>query len=1040
MKQPGVLLGIALYFCCAVLGVGYLLWSAWNEPQPAVAPLPLEQAVLPVQPAEGDSPAPEIAADAAGGPGDSTLGSIRGRVFLDGPPEPAPGANVAAILDLARSYAMAATAGADGGYLLADLAPGRYRVTAWSGEWAMEPLGPEEEVVEVRAGRSTDDVDRTLIPGGVVTGKVLEEGTREPIAGAAVEGEGMRLAITDDDGSFQLAGVRRGLRSVSASAPGFTSKRALAEVTAGELPFVVLELAPGGVIEGLVTNVAGQPAAGATVWTTVNPTAARTEADPEGRYRLEGVPLEARDIAVFAALDGQLETQESVKEFPEGEVSIHLDLQLEAGLTFSGRVADAEGRPIAGAALYISSSGEKPTAVTGDEGLFTIEGAPKKMFMLTAQKKGYAPTSLDLNDLKSNAERESIELVLEPGHFVEGKVVDTAGRLLHRAWVGVDALGFDSGPFPWTYTGRDGRFRLDGLPPTFGGLAAAKAGYCESRGNQIEADRTDVVLVLEEARIEGIVVEKASGKPIPEFTVTFGWTEFQAQGGRFRITADIVLNESYKLIVVAEGHAEAIVDGVKAWPASEAREPLRIELEQGGVLHGSIVSTATRAPLEGVRITHVTEETKSREQQWFGQLSTHGRVLRKATSDAMGEFTIAGLSDRPGVLLLDRKGFARTVIPGVKPGGIAQTFELAPGAAVEGTTRDLAGEPAAGMLVRAYAGGQSFPGTLTGRDGMYRLEDLPEGEATVSFDMPAPAGHAIRRQVGVRLRAGETAHADLVVATGSIAGTVTRRGVPIREAIVFVSRSANEGIGFPTDAKGRFQAVALPPGPYEVRVESMGQGDSYCNVGFGRKVEVGGGETRCDIDLAATLISGRVVWGQTREPVSGAHVALFNKGGRLCAEAICAPDGNRFELEAPGSGSYWLSVSASRGEKPGGWLGPIAVAEGMGLRELEVPMGGTGSISVLVSDAATRQPLAGARIVLRDWEGIVFGAEAETDVSGQARLEDLSAGEYRLEVTTDDHLPRAVDLEVGTTDIEKTFELERRQPRLSDPAEDDDAR
>ncbi len=45
----------------------------------------------------------------------------------------------------------------------------------------------------------------------------------------------------------------------------------------------------------------------------------------------------------------------------------------------------------------------------------------------------------------------------------------------------------------------------------------------------------------------------------------------------------------------------------------------------------------------------------------------------------------------------------------------------------------------------------------------------------------------------------------------------------------------------------------MPPGQHEVRVDVVPEGGSRRQLGLVRRVDVGTGETRCDIDLDLTL-------------------------------------------------------------------------------------------------------------------------------------------------------------------------------------------
>lgn len=330
-----------------------------------------------------------------------------------------------------------------------------------------------------------------------------------------------------------------------------------------------------------------------------------------------------------------------------------------------------------------------------------------------------------------------------------------------------------------------------------------------------------------------------------------------------------------------------------------------------------------------------------------------------------------------------------------------------------------------GVSVSVNTNDQTFPGTFTRKDGRYRIDDLPAGEANVGFTLPPrdDSSESLGRRVKVALRAGKTSVADLDIATGSIAGVVTQRGRPVAAAFAGASNADGDSSGLQTDLKGRFHFSALPRGSWTVRVESVRDGETYRNVGLERAVIVGDGETRCDIELAATIISGRVIHAKSGEPATGGHVTLRDANGTLRAETQCEPAGDHFELEALGTGTYWVAVAMGNAETASGWIGPITLEEGVGRDGLVVPIGGSAELTAVVLEAATGRKLEGASVRLVSAGSSVFSVDAVTDAAGRASLADLPAGAYQLAVETDEHVPEVIALEIGTAPVDRTVLL-----------------
>lgn len=127
----------------------------------------------------------------------------------------------------------AATTDADGRFELADLAPGRYNVTAFksayvSATWGQtQPMQPGAPI-ELKPGQSVDRIDFTLQRGGVITGRIFDE-YGEPLTSVDVAAMLVRVvngkpepqrsssASTNDLGEFRIFGLMPGQYYVHAT-------------------------------------------------------------------------------------------------------------------------------------------------------------------------------------------------------------------------------------------------------------------------------------------------------------------------------------------------------------------------------------------------------------------------------------------------------------------------------------------------------------------------------------------------------------------------------------------------------------------------------------------------------------------------------------------------------------------------------------------------------------------------------------------------------------------------------------------------------
>jgi hypothetical protein len=179
--------------------------------------------------------------------------------------------------------------------------------------------------------------------------------------------------------------------------------------------------------------------------------------------------------------------------------------------------------------------------------------------------------------------------------------------------------------------------------------------------------------------------------------------------------------------------------------------------------------------VEGVQVKHLVNHRGYKADPW----SEHDRgdmtAVRTATTDSEGNFLIAGLPSKPGMLLLEKPGYARAALSGIASGDDVQTFELSREATIEGTVKNCEGEPVRGARLELSAGEHLFPEAVTDGAGRYRIEGLPGGEVRVKLSMKGcfSFGHA------ATLTAGEVTVLDFAEPRGSIAGRVTQGGKPL---------------------------------------------------------------------------------------------------------------------------------------------------------------------------------------------------------------------------------------------------------------------
>ncbi|HYG63411.1 MAG TPA: carboxypeptidase regulatory-like domain-containing protein, partial [Thermoanaerobaculia bacterium] len=394
-----------------------------------------------------------------------------------------------------------------------------------------------------RANRTVDPLTRVTLPAEPVrvSGRVLTEGSRAPVAGALVwtGADPAGFVRTDAQGAYTLTLTAGEPSHVTGDAVGHLAD--LEEVRAGEGPTFLLT--PLAVASGVVVDEAGRPVTGARVrgmaddpaksglW---NPLLSGSS-DAKGEFRLRVLSSEA--LTLSASHPDFVAADLSIPPVAPHASRSGLRIVLAKGLAASGKVVDAEGRPIAGAEVWLfpSMDGDEgfaffrqmerrlTPAVTDARGVFTLEHLKPGRMDLQASARGFAPTRV--RGLQLTAGDGAVDLgtvTLGPGVTLAGVVVDPADRPVAGATV--QLLGTAS-PLPVTLhrageeellTAADGSFSIPGLAPEERvTLSISRKGFASAdfRDLQVPPAEPLRIVLTPGSRIAGRLVDE-QGDPV----------------------------------------------------------------------------------------------------------------------------------------------------------------------------------------------------------------------------------------------------------------------------------------------------------------------------------------------------------------------------------------------------------------------------------------------------------------------------------------------------------------------------------------------
>ena len=678
----------------------------------------------------------------------------------------------------------AATSGADGRFLIPDRRRGQLvdiQVT--------HPDYLEATAAAVEA--PTDAPVRIVLERGSGVSGVVVDPTGGPVARARVAVEpddsaGMAArfsaishqALTDDTGAFEIDGVKPGKIRLTASATGWVpTELADLDLTRGEsLTGLRIELQRGATVSGRVSTAAGAPALDVMVMVQESASPFRhsrsavTSTGGDGRYVLEGVEPGLRTIAARSQTLGT-----TAKEIEVAPGVNRLDLRFIGGVEISGRVLDATGAPIAGAVVSaLSSSQDWQGAETQSEadGAFTIEGVRDGRQILRAAKAGYATRTMDPPLQVAGSPISGLELVLERGGAVTGRVIGIEPAELSQVTV-MAARGQSE-----RAVGRvshDGTYRVADLAPGEWQIwASLRMGRQVSGRATVAAAGDEVTLDLEFASgvvLTGQVLQ--SGRPLGG-TILFvrgidvpgGAGARTDHEGRFRVEG---LKEGRHRLVVNDfrsglQHSEEIeLDGDR---------DVLVDIATGRVA-GRVLDADDRSPLADAVISLVPEAKAD-----SGSMAFWGAPA--AESDGQGGFAVGSVSAGEYRLKVVREGYAPAELPlaiagGEEVAGLEILLQVSSGLRLQ--VRRSTGAPVAELYYailddagRALDAGRR----VADENGVVRLTSVPAG----SFDLLASAAGAAVRRLRVEVPGPPVVidlqpSSSLTVTVGALAGEET---------------------------------------------------------------------------------------------------------------------------------------------------------------------------------------------------------------------------------------------------------------------------
>lgn len=336
----------------------------------------------------------------------------------------------------------------------------------------------------------------------------------------------------------------------------------------------------------------------------------------------------------------------------------NMEIHLQPGVTWRGKVMDEAGKPVEGASVRINRAmlgndyatnirpfGEKNSAAytskSAADGSFAIKDVPAKMgLQWVIEHPDYALK----NGSGALAEAE-LGVKLAPGGALKGRVLDLAGKPLANVMVYASISRFDGGNEG--KTDADGAYTIKSLAPGIYNLGAyaaflgEKPGFVLPRvsGVGVEVGKTGQapeMRAIPGVVIEGLVRDAATQKPLEGASVYAQNEEDNSISGesdkKGHFTLRVALG-SYKVNIsgVPDGYLRP--EQQKSVVAGEvAAAPIIFDLNKATILHGTIVDEAGKPLQAKLKVDYDSSIESDAKGEWKYEPQS-GRKLQLAGGD-----------------------------------------------------------------------------------------------------------------------------------------------------------------------------------------------------------------------------------------------------------------------------------------------------------------------------------------------------------------------------------------------------------------------